>query len=254
MDTKASVQQQFGRVAANYSVSTVHIGGPDLVAMLDAVPLAGDEIGLDVGTGTGHTALAFAPRLARMTAVDLTEPMLEQGRRLAAERGIANLVFEHGDAEALPFPDDTFDLVTCRYCAHHFPHPARAIAEVARVMKPNGTFLLVDVISPEDPATDTFLNAIEVMRDTSHIRDHSLTQWEAMFAAAGLTATQLGQWPLRLEFDTWIARMETPAPTAVEIQRLLEVAPAEARAGLVVEEANRAFSIPVALIQGRLRA
>src|ERR687896_736506 len=104
-DVKETVRQQFGRVAANYATSAVHVAGPDLAAMLDAWPLRGDETVLDAGTGTGHTALAFAPRVGHVVAVDLTEPMLAQGRRMAAERGIANVSFDQADVERLPFAD-----------------------------------------------------------------------------------------------------------------------------------------------------
>src|SRR5262245_55828405 len=84
-DVKQSVQRQFGAVAANYATSPVHRGGPDLDAMLAAATPRGHERVLDAGCGTGHTALAFAPLVAEVVGADLTEAMLEQGRRLAAE-------------------------------------------------------------------------------------------------------------------------------------------------------------------------
>src|SRR5689334_9902907 len=103
-DVKNSVQRQFAPVAANYATSAVHVGGPDLLAMLDAAELRGDEQVLDAGCGTGHTALAFAPRVAEVVAVDLTEAMLAQGRKLARQRDIANITFKRGDVEQLAFP------------------------------------------------------------------------------------------------------------------------------------------------------
>src|SRR5512146_775976 len=133
VDIKQSVQRQFGAVAANYTTSAVHRGGPDLDAMLAAAAPHGDERVLDAGCGTGHTALAFAPLVAEVVGVDLTEAMLEQGRGLAAQRGLANVAFQYGDVERLPFPDATFDLVTSRYSAHHYPHPLVALREFARV-------------------------------------------------------------------------------------------------------------------------
>lgn len=249
MDVKESVQRQFGAVAANYATSAVHVAGPDLAAMLAAVPLRGDERVLDAGTGTGHTALAFSPRVGHVTAVDLTEPMLEQDRRLAAARGIVNVLFDRGDVERLAFADAAFDLVTSRYSAHHFPHPRAAVAELARVLKPGGTLLLADVVSPDDPATDTFLNAIEVLRDTSHVRDHSVAQWRGMLEGAGFVVDEMGVWPLRLEFGSWVRRMGTPEASVLQIGALLDVAPAEVRTALAVE-ADHTFTAPVALLRG----
>jgi SAM-dependent methyltransferase len=249
MDIQESVRRQFGPVAADYATSSVHVSGPDLEAMLAAANLQGDERVLDVAPGAGHTALAFAPRVASVVAVDLTEAMLETGRRLAEEQGISNATFVLGDAEHLPFPDGAFDLVTCRYAAHHFPRPAVAAREWARVLKPGGSILLLDVVSPDDPATDTVLNAAEVLRDPSHVRDHTVGQWVAMLEDAGLAPEDLGRWPLRLQFDSWTARMRTPAPTALQIRALFDAAPASVREILAIEE-DGTFTCPVALLKG----
>jgi SAM-dependent methyltransferase len=243
------VRRQFGPVAAAYATSSVHVSGPDLEAMLEAARLRGDERLLDVAAGAGHTALAFAPRVASVVAVDLTEAMLATGRSLAEEQGISNATFVLGDAEHLPFPDGAFDLVTCRYAAHHFSRPAVAAREWARVLKPGGSILLADVVTPDDPATDTVLNAAEVLRDPSHVRDHTVGQWVAMLEDAGFAAEALGQWPLRLPFASWTARMRTPEPTAVQIQALFEAAPASVREALAIE-ADGTFTCPVALVRG----
>jgi len=156
-DIKQSVQSQFGSVAANYATSTVHAKGADLEAMLTAVPLIGNEQVLDAGTGTGHTALAFARQTARVVAVDFTENMLGQGRQLAAERGITNVDFRLGDVEQLPADDGAFDLVVSRYSAHHWPHPQQALCEFVRVLKPGGTLILNDIVSYDDLVCDTYL-------------------------------------------------------------------------------------------------
>jgi ubiquinone/menaquinone biosynthesis C-methylase UbiE len=248
MDVKESVRQQFGRVAANYATSAVHVSGPELAAMLEAWPLRGDETLLDAGTGTGHTALAFAPLVGRVVAVDLTEPMLEQGRRLAEERGLANVDFRQADVEHLPFPDASFDLVVSRFSLHHTPHPAIVARELARVLKPGGGLLLLDVVSPNDPATDTFLNAVEVLRDTSHVRDHTVAQWLWMLEAEGLVAEAIGSWPLRLEFESWVRRMETPAQAIAQIRALLDAAPSEVRSALRVEH-DHSFTVPMSLVR-----
>lgn len=249
MDIKDSIRRQFGDVAAQYATSPIHASGPDLEAMLAAVPLTGGERLLDAGCGAGHTALAFAPRVAEVVAVDLTEPMLAQARRLAAGRGLTNVTFQQGDIEDLPFPDASFDIVTSRYSAHHYPHPAAALREVARVLRPGGACLLVDVVAPDDPAQDTFLNAIELLRDPSHVRDHTAAQWLALLTGAGLRAEALGRWPLRLAFEAWVRRMNTPARSIAALRGLLAGAPAEVRAAFAIEP-DGSFTVPVALLRG----
>lgn len=247
---KGAVRQQFGNVADRYATSAVHAGGPDLEALVDAVPATEGRI-LDVGCGTGHTTLAVAARAASVVGVDLTEEMLAEGRRLADERGIQNVTFEHGDAERLDYPDGWFDVVVSRYSAHHFPRPEHALREIARVLSPDGTFLLVDTVAPDAPAQDTFLNAIEVLRDPSHVRDHSVAGWLTLFASAGFAGEMLQWWKVRLAFDAWVARMQTLAVAVSAIAYLFDGAPEEMRSLLAIEP-DRSFSIPVALFRGRL--
>ena len=254
LDVKQSVQRQFGPVAAHYATSAVHVAGPDLDAMLAAATPHGHERLLDAGCGAGHTALAFAPRVAEVVAVDLTEAMLAQARRLAAERGLTNIAFQRGDVEQLPFPDGAFDIVTSRYSAHHYPHPEVALREFARVLRPGGLFLLVDVVSPDDPAQDTFLNAIELLRDPSHVRDHTSAQWRGMLGAAGFADDLLGSWDLPLNFEAWVARMNTPPLAVSQLRALFDGAPGEVRTALGIAGGHDySFSVPVALLRGRLR-
>jgi ubiquinone/menaquinone biosynthesis C-methylase UbiE len=246
-----SVQDQFGRVAENYAASFVHKQGPDLDAMLEQAALLGDERVLDVGCGTGHTTLAFAARAREIEGLDLTEAMLEQGRRMAEERGIANLRFRRGDVEALPYPDTSFDLVTSRFSAHHYAHAERALREIARVLKRGGTLLLADSVAPEEAAQDTFFNAIEVLRDPSHVRNHSVSQWRRMLTEAGFEADLLGRWPLTLDFEDWVKRMRTPALAVSQLRATLAGATREIQRAFAIGE--KTFTIPTALLRGRMR-
>lgn len=261
-DAKSAVQQQFGRAAAGYAVSAVHVGGPDLTAMLaTARGIAGLSHArvLDVGTGAGHTAFAFAPYVATVDALDLTEEMLDQVAKGAAERSLENIRCQLGDAEALPYPDAHFGVVTCRLCAHHVQHPRAFVAELARVLRPDGTFLLVDSIAPEDPAQDTFFNAFELLRDPSHIRNHSASQWRAMLAEVGLESELLGSFMLYQDFEGWIARLRT-APTAVaQLRHMFESAREDLRhefeiRGFDGSGDEPAVSIPCSLLRARRAA
>ncbi len=251
MDVKESVQRQFAPVAERYATSAVHAGGPDLAAMLDAMALHGIERVLDAGCGPGHTALAFAPRVAAVVGVDLTEEMLDQARRLAAGRGIANATFEHGDVETLAFPDASFDLATSRFSAHHYPRPRQAMHEFARILRPGSALLLVDTVAPDDAAQDEFLNRIETLRDPSHVRDHTVAQWHEMLANAGFDVTTRQAWPLRLDFASWVTRMATPTASVRAIERMMDAAAPGIRERFTVET-DHSFSIPVALLQATL--
>ena len=256
MSVKAAVQETFGRSAAKYAVSSTHVGGPDLEAMVAAAGMDEPHPGrlLDVGTGAGHTAFAFASRIADVEALDLTQEMLDQVERGAQERGLTNIHCQLGDAEALPYPDDTFEFVTSRLCAHHFQDAPAFVREVARVLRPGGTFLLEDSMTPEDAALDTFFNAFELLRDPSHVRNYSLSQWRGMLAEVGFSSELLGQWMLEQDFEAWIRRIGTSETGIAHLRFLFENAHANAlQAFAIVIEPNRVVSvgIPSSLIRAQ---
>ena len=243
---KAAVERQFSQVAEHYRTSAVHAAGEDLAQLVEAAALSGREAVLDAGSGAGHTALAVAPYAAQVTSVDLSASMLAQGRRLALERGLGNLHFEVGDVEALTFADSSFDVVTSRYSAHHWPHPQLALCEIHRVLRPGGRFVLSDIVSYDDFTADTHLQAIELLRDPSHVRDHTAAQWLAMLAERGFAAQVIFTWGVRLQFDNWVERMATPAPAVAMLRTLLANAPAEVRSLLHAEE-DDSFTLQGAL-------
>lgn len=244
-DLKTSVQQQFDRVAANYRTSAVHAAGEDLQAMVRLADLRGDERVLDAGCGAGHTAAAFAPYVAAVVAVDFTEAMLRQVELLAAERGLTNLTTRAGDVESLPFDDAEFDLVVSRYSAHHWPHPAQAMAEFRRVLKAGGRVILSDAVGFDDPTSDTYLNAIELLRDPSHVRDYTEAEWLGFFASAGFQAETAFRFRIQLEFENWTQRMATSDVNRAAIRSLYASAPAEVKAALAISDAGHEFACAV---------
>jgi len=244
-----SIQQQFGAVAANYTTSTVHASGADLQGLIAAAGLTGRERVLDVGCGAGHVTIGLAAQALHLTAVDLTQAMLDQTQAQVEKRGLQNVTIQKADVAALPFGDASFDVAVSRYAAHHFADPLHALREVQRVLVPGGRWLLVDVVSPPEPMADTYLNTVEILRDPSHVRDHSVAQWLEMCSAAGIPARHVQTWSVRLEFTTWVTRMATPALEVAQLQRLMANAPAHVRDILGIE-ADGSFHIAVALIEG----
>ena len=249
VDIKQSVQSQFGRVAENYRTSQVHAVGADLQRLIDLVSAQTVLHALDAGCGAGHAAVGIAPHVGDVVAFDLTPTMLEQVTQLAADRGLNNVTTRQGDVEALPFADATFDLVVSRYSAHHWPHPKVAISEIARVLKAGGQFILSDIVAPDDPAQDTFLQALELLRDPSHVRDHCVAQWQAIFNSAGLHAEIDYEWMLELNFIAWVERIQTPPLNIDMLKSLFDGAASEIQTAFAIQETYD-FSIPGALLIG----
>ncbi|HRQ39865.1 MAG TPA: class I SAM-dependent methyltransferase [Chloroflexota bacterium] len=202
---KQLVQEQFGTHAADYIHSKPHAKGASLGRLVELVAPQPDWLVLDVATGAGHTAFAFAPLVAQVWATDMTAEMLGIVRQQAAQRGLANVTAEYAEAEALPYGDGRFHLVTCRIAAHHFADIARFMAEAARVLRSGGLLAVVDNVAPAGPAGD-YVNAFEKLRDPSHGRCLSLAEWEEAYQAAGLALTQVETMDKEMEFAPWAAR------------------------------------------------
>jgi len=200
-------------------------GGPQAVREIMAgVDLAGKRV-LDIGCGIGGLDRVIVELgAAHVTAVDVAAPMIALARKRVADPRIAFEVIE--PERPLPFADASFDMVLSRYSAHHWGDVPAALREAFRVLKPGGMLVMADAVAPARAVCDTFLQAFEMLRDPSHVRDYSIREWQAMLAAAGFTVTATTPGHQPLEFSSWIARMRTP-PVFVEAIRALQAAMSE---------------------------
>jgi SAM-dependent methyltransferase len=184
---------------------------------------------LDVATGGGHTALAFASVAPRVVAFDLTEPMLHAARDFVRSRGAGTVAFVAGDVEALPFRAGAFDIVTCRIAAHHFADPGTAMRQIARVLAPGGSLLLQDILGSDDAAANAFITEVERRRDPSHVKAYRAAEWKALLRGAGLTiieditVAKVRAWP------EWTARMRMTPEARTDLERFVREAPAPLR-------------------------
>ena len=212
--SKTLVQEQFGATARGYLTSKPHAQGKSLDRLVELTRPKPDWQALDVATGAGHTAYTFAPHVARVWATDITEEMLSLVREQVDKRKLANLRVAYAKAEALPFEDETFDLVTCRIAPHHFDSIPRFLGEARRVLKRGGVFALVDNVVPEGSVGD-YVNAFERFRDPSHIRAWTMQEWRDALAQHGFTVAHEEQMGKTMEFSSWANRHDAT------MQRLL---------------------------------
>jgi len=240
--------QQFNPQAQAYLASSVHAEGADLqyAQALVARTLPTSAQAVDIGCGAGHLSFTLAPHLARMVALDPAQQMLDTVATSAAERALPQIETCQAPAEALPFPDQSFCMAATRYSAHHWTQLEAALKEMHRVIRPNGYLLMIDVIGDANPLVDTHLQAMELLRDPSHVRNRSQAEWRALLSVSGFELAEYCDWPVRLEFASWVARMRTSAPRVAQIRELQRDAPLEVKQGLAIED-DGSFTIRTGL-------
>lgn len=231
---KNAVDRQFGEQANAYLTSAVHAQGKDLQRLGRLLANSANARLLDLGCGAGHASFTAAAHVAQVVAYDLSEQMLVLVGKTAQEKGLSNIQLQQGVAESLPFADASFDVVISRYSAHHWHDVGRALREVKRVLKPGGRAIFMDVVSPGHPLLDVYLQTVEVLRDTSHVRDYTPGEWLKMFTESGLLVREVTADRLELEFSSWVTRMRTPEHFVTAIRALQQG---------VVEEVRQHFAI-----------
>lgn len=242
---------QFDRVAQAYATSAVHAHGPDLDWMREALRPQPSWQVIDLGAGAGHAALAIAPHVRQVTAVDVSECMVAVAQELARERCLTNIAFRRANVEALPYGEATYDAAISRFSAHHWHTPAQGLREAARVLRAGAPLVLIDTVSPEDAGANTFLNAVELLRDPSHVRDGRLSDWRRMLEEAGFALDAVRTWALTSGTEPWLARAATEPWRADACRRLLREAPDRVRSILAIGEDGARFSLPCALLAAR---
>ena len=227
-----SAKEQFDQQAPQYDSQWNTWSEETLNWMLEAAQCLPEYRVLDVATGTGFTALAFAPGVHSVVGLDVSSGMLAQAQGQAEERGVTNAEFREGAAEALPFADSTFDLVTCRIAPHHFLDIQKFVSEAARTLKPGGALVLVDTTVPDnDPEAADWQNMVEAVRDPSHVKNYTPTEWRGMAERAGLTVQVCEAPPggITIPLSDWLIKAGCTSEQTAEVRRRFAEAPENVR-------------------------
>lgn len=202
-----------------YADSPGHAHGQDLTQMMQLMAIRPGLQALDVATGTGHTAVAMARAGARVVGLDLTPAMLDDARVLAQNSGVT-VEWMLGTAEALPFLDESFDLITCRRAAHHFENVPRFLSEARRVLMRSGLLGISDMTAP-NPAIES-LNLLERLRDPSHREAWTVDSWESALDQAGFSIRSLDQTIEPMTWSEWLRPVSPDSPAGQNAFALLK--------------------------------
>ena len=219
------VAEHYASRAQDYVASVTHSTGDDLDQIEAELRGCGTARVLDLGCGGGHVSYRASPCVAQVVACDVTASMLDAVTKEARKRGLANITVREAAAEQLPFEDESFDAVLCRFSVHHWHDWQRGLREARRVLKPGGRAVFIDVTAPPDRLLDTHLQAFELLRDASHVRNYSVAEWVDALSRSGFALREMTARKLRMEFPVWLARTRTSAEHANAIRSLQEGAP-----------------------------
>lgn len=217
------IQSEFARQAAAMSTAAIFNDANVLARIRDAGRLTPSSRVLDVACGPGIVVAALAQTAREVIGCDITPQMLDKARERAAKAGLANARFVPGRVESLPFADESFDVVVSRSAVHHFSDPAAAFREMARVVKPGGRVITVDVQASESPEEAQLHNALEILRDPSHVRMLPKSELHRAITGAGLAIEEVVSWTNHREFSEWMKIAQAPervGPLAVVMSAL----------------------------------
>jgi SAM-dependent methyltransferase len=185
--------------AEAFRESPTHREGPDLDLLVEWCDPGPDVKVLDVATGGGHVARRLREQGCAVVTVDPAPGMK------------ADVV---APADHLPFEDGSFDVVTCRIAAHHFPDIGAAVAELARVS--NRLLVIEDNLFRGDHVEEA-----ERLRDPTHVRCYSEDEWKGLITEVGFEVEQVHRFDRRQSVDAWLERVDTPPDETARIKELL---------------------------------
>jgi ubiquinone/menaquinone biosynthesis C-methylase UbiE len=180
-----------------------HGADSDIDRLIELAQVSEKDRVLDLVTGLGFVAMAFAPTAGAVDAVDPDEEVLAEAKKTAETSGLKNINFLAGDPTSIPAKDDTYNVVAARGALHHTSEAAKSLKEIHRVLKPDGRLLLIDSLRPLQPDLANFIENLEKRRDRSHLRSYDLEEWESLLDHEGFDINLMEIFPREYNFDVW---------------------------------------------------
>jgi ubiquinone/menaquinone biosynthesis C-methylase UbiE len=221
-DHKEVVRQEFTHQAQAYAANPLVKDQDRLNRLIQFVhPLPQARV-LDVATGPGYVAMAFAEAGCEVVGLDLTDAPLAIAEQMRQQRGLTHLRFQIGDAEHLPFGEHEFDIVVSRLALHHFEDPQCVLSEMSRVCRPQGLVVVEDLVTSEYSTRAAYQNDFERLRDPSHTHALSISAFLKLFTACGLEVEQISTDYRTQVVEQWLSNAQTPVDRAEKVRAMIE--------------------------------
>jgi ubiquinone/menaquinone biosynthesis C-methylase UbiE len=198
------VRERFTRTAEQFASFSLATRAEEAALLVRLAAPSGSERALDLACGPGTFTRVLAQHVRTAVALDLTPALMEQARAALAKAGITNVAFGCADAMSLPLASASLDLAVCGYSLHHFSDAARAVRELARVVRPGGRVALMDLLAPDEPERAAANNEIERVRDASHVTTFRAADLRGLVESAGLRVREAQVAERPRSFDDWM--------------------------------------------------
>ena len=214
---KAEIQKAFTQQAAGFESDKANFSKKDYLDYMVSriAPTKCDSV-LEVAAGTCACGRALAPHTGSVMCLDMTPAMLSVGKAEAEKAGFNNMNFVLGDAAELPFLDGSFDIVLSRLAFHHFSDINQPFSEMARVLKPGGKLVMIDMEAAEESLRETE-DHIERMRDPSHVRNLSQSEMLALYGQHNLPVSCCEMVKMPMVLQNWLDNTATPQDVQKQI-------------------------------------
>jgi len=217
-----STAEKFDAIASEYEAGQA--GRLDLARVRTLLRPRREDLALDVATGTGAIARAFAADVRAVVGVDVSAGMLEAAAAAFAREGAPPAVLMQADAGRLPVATACFDIVTCSRAIHHMAAPREALAEMFRVSAPGARLLVVDSTTYEEEEWARLHNDLERLRDPSHARGLGSTELREMVTATGFRIEWSGLEESSRSLRVWLDDVAAGSDEAEAVSRWIAAA------------------------------
>jgi ubiquinone/menaquinone biosynthesis C-methylase UbiE len=256
MSHQDRIHEQFSLQAVPFSEAPSMADADAIDLLIEASRAQSKHRSLDVACGPGMVALAFAKVVRWAVGLDTTQAMLDRAKVLQARQSCGNVEWVLGEAAKLPFPDASFDIVTCRFAFHHMLHPLGALQEMIRVARPGATIVICDAVASPDVRKAEAFNAFERMRDPSTVRFRTADELRTLLRSPGLTVVRERSYRVAAELEG-LLRTSFPRPEDVPTLRAIMLASVhDDGLGLATKAKGERilFSYPALILAARLEA
>jgi ubiquinone/menaquinone biosynthesis C-methylase UbiE len=215
------VKTQFNRQAVEFDNWSVTKNLEYLKAISEFISFNSDDTLLDVATGTGDFPLFVAPRIRHAFGIDISDKMIDLANSKKSARAITNVEFRVSDVEQVPFPDNSFNVVSSKSAFHHMPEYTRVFTEMARCCRPGGKVAVCDIVAFEDPEVDGFFERIEKLVDASHFKTLSRNEFNGLFKSHGISPEKSIEVEIEHTVAEYLSHAKQTEENLLELDNLL---------------------------------